>query len=99
MPASKSNVPLLVFLLVTLTANASADEVVDRKVTREDMPRIPHTEPEQALATFKLASGFQLEMVASEPMVSGPVDACFDEYGRMVGAEMHGYPFSQEPTR
>ncbi len=99
MPASKSNVPLLVFLLVTLTANASADEVVDRKVTREDMPRIPHTEPEQALATFKLASGFQLEMVASEPMVSDPVDACFDEFGRMFVAEMHGYPFSQEPTK
>ena len=32
-------------------------------------------------------------------MVSDPVDACFDAQGRMFVAEMHGYPFSQEPTR
>ncbi len=70
-----------------------------RQVTEADMPRIPHTEPADALKTFRLAKGFQLEMVASEPMVSDPVDACFDEFGRMFVAEMHGYPFSHEPTQ
>jgi len=71
----------------------------DRKVTKADMPRIPHTEPKDALKTFQLARGFKLELVAAEPLVGDPVDACFDENGRMYVAEMHGYPFSQEPTR
>ena len=75
------------------------EDLVKRNITKEDMPRIPFTAPEHALSTFTLAAGFQLEMVASEPMVSDPVDACFDEHGRMFVAEMHGYPFSHEPTR
>ncbi len=77
----------------------AADEAATRKVTAADMPRIPHTDAADALTTFRLAGGFQLEVVATEPLVSDPVAACFDEFGRMFVAEMHGYPFSQEPTR
>lgn len=77
----------------------AADEATARKVTAADMPRIPHTEATDALKTFRLAKGFKLEVVAAEPLVSDPVAACFDEFGRMFVAEMHGYPFSQEPTR
>jgi len=36
--------------------------------------------------------------VAAEPLVASPVDACFDENGRMYVAEMRDYPFSWEPT-
>jgi putative membrane-bound dehydrogenase-like protein len=77
----------------------ATDAPAVRKVTAKDMPRIPHTQAADALKTFRLASGFQLEVVATEPLVSDPVAACFDEFGRMFVAEMHGYPFSQEPTR
>ena len=77
----------------------AADTPASRKVTAADMPRIPHTEAAEALKTFRLAGGFQLEVVATEPLVSDPVAACFDEFGRMFVAEMHGYPFSQEPTK
>jgi putative membrane-bound dehydrogenase-like protein len=78
---------------------AAADTPAVRQVTAADMPRIPHTDLAEALETFRLAAGFQLELVAAEPLVSDPVAACFDEFGRMFVAEMHGYPFSQEPTR
>lgn len=78
---------------------SSSAEPGNRKVTAKDMPRIPPTPPDKALSTFQLAREFKLELVAAEPMVSDPVDACFDEFGRMYVAEMHGYPFSQEPTR
>ena len=63
-----------------------------KTVTKEDMPRIPFTSVADALDSFELANGFSLEIVASEPLVSDPVDACFDEHGRMFVAEMHGYP-------
>lgn len=70
-----------------------------RVVTESDMPRLPYLSPAEALNSFKLAAGFSMELVAAEPLVSDPVDACFDEFGRMYVAEMHGYPFSEEPTR
>ncbi|MEO2029204.1 MAG: PVC-type heme-binding CxxCH protein [Fuerstiella sp.] len=78
--------------------DASGDEI-SRTVTAADMPRIPHTDATAALQTFRLAEDFGLELVAAEPLVGDPVAACFDEFGRMYVAEMHGYPFSQEPTK
>lgn len=86
-------------ILINSATTIAADSPTGRKVTAEDMPRIPYTAPQDALKTFRLASGFQLEVVATEPLVSDPVAACFDEFGRMFVAEMHGYPFSHEPTR
>ena len=70
-----------------------------RQVTASDLPRIPYTDAIDSLETFRQARGFELELVAAEPLVADPVAACFDEYGRMYVAEMHGYPFSQEPTQ
>ena len=99
MPNAASRLLCCIVTVTVLAPFSVADEIVTRKVTKADMPRIPATEPHDALSTFKLPDGWTLEMVASEPMVSDPVDACFDESGRMFIAEMHGYPFSQEPTK
>jgi len=94
---------LLLALLAGLTtwsrAGTAQEDVVNRKVTKADMPRIPHTPLSKVVETFKQARGFTAELVAGEPLVGDPVDACFDEFGRMYVAEMHGYPFSQEPTK
>lgn len=89
---------LLTALLFVSGPLLADDGQIDRKVTAEDMPRIPFTSAEDAVDTFRLAKGFQVELVAAEPLVSDPVDACFDAAGRLFVAEMHGYPFSQEPT-
>lgn len=47
---------------------------------------------ENALATFELEDGFQIELIAGEPLIADPVDMEIDEYGRMYVVEMHGYP-------
>lgn len=60
------------------------------------LKRVPATPPEKTLTGFKLEHGFQLELVASEPKVMDPVDACFDENGQMYVAEMRGYPYLPE---
>ena len=65
----------------------------------KEMKRFPAVEPADALKTFDVAEGFSLELVAHEPLVSDPVDACFDADGRMFVAEMHGYPYSFEPRK
>jgi putative membrane-bound dehydrogenase-like protein len=69
------------------------------KSLADELPRIPPVEPAKALATFQVQHGFRLEQVAAEPLVASPVDACFDENGRMYVAEMRDYPFSWEPTK
>ena len=69
------------------------------KSLKELMPRIKPTETKGALKTFQVERGFKLELVAGEPLVGDPVDACFDEFGRMYVAEFHGYPYSAEPTK
>src|SRR5207249_6996065 len=66
-----------------------------------ELPRIPATEPKDALQTFKLAPGFKIELVASEPAIRSPVAVDFDEDGRMYVAEFpeynqHGNPKFKE---
>lgn len=34
-------------------------------------------------------------MIASEPLISDPVDMEIDEYGRLYVVEMHGYPLDK----
>ncbi|GAA5220878.1 c-type cytochrome [Membranihabitans marinus] len=48
--------------------------------------------PKDALSSFELAEGFQIESVASEPLISDPIAMEIDEEGRMYVLEMHGYP-------
>jgi len=54
--------------------------------------------PRDALSTFELEPGFKIELVASEPLISDPVDMEIDEYGRMYVVEMHGYPLDKSGT-
>src|SRR5687768_13598560 len=55
-------------------------------------------EAKAALATFRVADGFKIEMIACEPLISDPVDMEIDEYGRMYVVEMHGYPLDVAGT-
>ncbi|GAB3342859.1 c-type cytochrome [Larkinella ripae] len=54
--------------------------------------------PEEALKTFELEPGFQIELVASEPLVADPVAMEIDENGRFYVVEMHGYPLDKSGT-
>ena len=47
--------------------------------------------PEQSAAAFKLPEGFRMEVVASEPLIASPSAVCWDERGRMLVSELHGY--------
>jgi putative membrane-bound dehydrogenase-like protein len=52
-------------------------------------------EAKDALATYRVADGFKIEMIASEPLISDPVDMEIDENGKMYVVEMHGYPLDK----
>ena len=65
---------------------------------RLEFPRFPPTPPTRARATFETLPGFDIELVASEPLVSSPVAVEYDEWGRGWVLEMHDYPFTDPAT-
>lgn len=57
----------------------------------QDTPETP--------AGFEIESGFNLELVASEPLIKDPVDLEFNEQGDALVLEMPGYPFGEQQSR
>ena len=81
-----AQLPQFLFVLLTLAAGCKQTASL-------------RTDPaEPALSTFALAPGFQIELVAKEPLVADPVAMEIDEYGRLYVVEMHGYPLDKSGT-
>lgn len=59
----------------------------------------PPKSPEEQLATFEAAPGFEMQLVASEPMLVDPIAAAFDEDGRLYVCEMRDYPYKPAEGR
>src|SRR4051812_11239419 len=55
------------------------------------IPPAPALSAADALKSFKLAPGFHLEAVASEPLLFDPIAAVFAPDGRLWVLEMRGY--------
>jgi putative membrane-bound dehydrogenase-like protein len=71
-------------------AVAPAQDSADKDYSAE-LPRIPATEPKDALKTFAVQPGFKMELAAAEPNVADPIAICWDENGRLFVVEMRGY--------
>ena len=56
-----------------------------------DKQPVPVYSAQQALSTFRIAPGYEVELVAAEPLVGDPVAAAWDEYGRLYVVEMRSY--------
>ena len=61
----------------------------------QNVSQQPPYSPREALSTFRLPDEFRIELVASEPLISDPVEIAFDEDGRMYVAQMDDYPSEQ----
>ena len=57
----------------------------------KELPHYPAVEPAAAIATWKVKSGFKLQLAAHEPQVRDPIAICYDERGRMFVCEMIDY--------
>ncbi len=49
------------------------------------------SEPEHSQSGFRAPDGFQMKLVASEPLIREPSGICWDERGQMFVCELHGY--------
>ncbi len=57
----------------------------------EELPRIPVTEASETLEHFTIADGFEIQLVAAEPLIASPVAIEWDATGAMYVCEMRGY--------
>ena len=85
-------IPLLIIISLTACGNNT-----DNSNAKQALSNTP-VKPGDALSTFELPPGFKIELVASEPLISDPVDMEIDEYGHMYVVEMHGYPLDKSGT-
>jgi len=84
--------------LFAITVNHSFAQSGDKEgekqvslVPADKIPPAPVLSPEQALKSFKLAPGFRIELVASEPLVHDPVAINFAPDGKIWVLEMSGF--------
>ncbi len=56
-----------------------------------ETPESPARTAEEEALTFQIEPGFEIQLVASEPLVESPVIIQFDEDGRLWVVEMRGY--------
>ena len=64
----------------------------------EPLPRIWPKEPAEALKTFIVRDGFEMQLLAAEPLVASPVAMEYDENGRAYVAEMRDYPYTDKAS-
>lgn len=63
------------------------------KVGSEKVVRSSPLSPTESAAQLVISDGYQIQLIAAEPQVVSPVDAVFDDRGRMWVVEMIDYPF------
>lgn len=64
----------------------------------EALPRVPPLEPAEALRSFETLPGFEMQLIAAEPLVTDPVAIVYDENGLAYVAEMSDYPYTDKTT-
>jgi mono/diheme cytochrome c family protein/glucose/arabinose dehydrogenase len=58
---------------------------------KPDLSQSPFLSPAQSMARMQIEDGFEVKLVASEPLISTPVAMLFDDKARMWVVEMTGY--------
>lgn len=101
----KSTIKCLLAAALAATPLSLSAQQGDRAGHVMDPPpadlKIPSAEPrtvEQSLASFQIVEGFEVQVVASEPMIEDPVAAAWDADGRLWVCEMLGYMPDVEAT-
>ncbi|WP_395737223.1 PVC-type heme-binding CxxCH protein [Prosthecobacter sp.] len=80
--------PKIAWLVLTLAAPLVAEEL--------KFPTTPPTEPQNAAKTFHVLDGFEMQLIAAEPLVTDPVAITYDEDGRAYVCEMNDYPYTDK---
>lgn len=75
-------------LFLCLLGGLKAAEPVS---SAKQLPRLKPSDVAEVMSTFEVRDGFELDLVAAEPLVEDPVAMDFDAFGRAFVVEMRGY--------
>ncbi len=64
---------------------------LDSLERKEIISQSPVLSPEKSLAAMEVEEGFEVQLVAAEPLISTPIALTFDDKGRIWALEMEGY--------
>ncbi len=80
---------------------AGSEDLLIRRVREllESRGRSRPLPADDALNTFELTDGFDIELVACEPLVEDPINIAFDARGRLWVVEMGDYPEGKDGGR
>lgn len=91
----------MIFRFITCLGLASATllahngdkpgEAQSIRISAEKIPPAPQLSPEDAIKKFRVPAGFEVQLVASEPLIEAPIVAQFDPDGRLYVLEMRGF--------
>ncbi|MCA9039896.1 MAG: neutral/alkaline non-lysosomal ceramidase N-terminal domain-containing protein, partial [Planctomycetaceae bacterium] len=73
-------------------ASGTEDLVLKRVKEIKENPVEGARSPEEAVNTWKLPKGYEIELVASEPLIADPVNFNFGPDGRLWVVQMSDYP-------
>ncbi len=82
---------VLALVLLAAQAGDRAGEEQPPLPADLEIPPAPALSWEEELATFRVADGYTVELVAAEPLVHDPVAIAWDERQRLWVCEMRGY--------
>ncbi len=69
------------------------------KELKEFLKPLPPKPIDEVLQSFETVAGFEMQLVAREPLVNDPIAACFDEDGNLYVCEMRDYPYKPAEGR
>ncbi|NIJ45693.1 mono/diheme cytochrome c family protein/glucose/arabinose dehydrogenase [Wenyingzhuangia heitensis] len=93
---TKNNIKLtlLTTAILAVSCGKKEKEYFDTKYTKPEIVKEASSDfksPKESLNSFYLPEGYEIQLVASEPMVDEPVTIAWDGNGRMYVAEMNTY--------
>ncbi|WP_242919736.1 DUF7133 domain-containing protein [Pontibacter liquoris] len=74
-----------------ITQTGTPGEVTKEEAAKVSLDSSPVLSPEKSIDLMQLADGFDISLVAAEPLISTPVAMTFDHNGRIWVVEMEGY--------
>ena len=77
--------------LLTIVLSLTGCDAGETTKLQADVSASPVLSPEASMRMMEISDGFEVRLVASEPLVTTPVAFNFDARGRMWVVEMNGY--------
>lgn len=74
---------------------AGTEDLIARRVAeilKKDTPEDKPRDPQAALRSIRVPEGFQVDLVAAEPLLDDPINIAFGHDGRVWVVEMSDYP-------